>query len=145
MLYADNRDLREEMYRAYSTKASEQGPNAGKWDNTDIIKETLMLRTELAELLGFSSYAERSLATKMADSTDQVIGFLRDLAAKSKPQAERELEDVRTYASEKHGVTDLAAWDLPYYSEKLKQEKYTISDEMLRPYFPRRQSTIRFV
>ena len=136
MLYADNRELREEMYRAYSTKASDQGPNAGKWDNTDIIKETLTLRTELAELLGFASYAERSLATKMADSTDQVIGFLRDLAAKSKPQAEKELEEVRAYAKDKHGVTELAAWDLPYYSEKLKQEKYTISDEMLRPYFP---------
>ncbi|MEM7265252.1 MAG: M3 family metallopeptidase, partial [Pseudomonadota bacterium] len=107
MLYADNRELREEMYRAYATKASDQGPNAGKWDNTDIIKETLTLRTELAELLGFSSYAERSLATKMADSTDQVIGFLRDLAAKSKPQAEKELEEVRAYAKDKHGVSEL--------------------------------------
>ena len=136
MLYADNRELREEMYRAYATKASDQGPNAGKWDNTEIIKETLTLRTELAELLGFSSYAERSLATKMADSTEQVIGFLRDLAAKSKSQAEKELEEVRAYAKDKHGVSELAAWDLPYYSEKLKQEKYTISDEMLRPYFP---------
>jgi oligopeptidase A len=136
MLYADNRALREEMYRAYATKASEQGPNAGKWDNTDIIKETLELRTELAELLGFETYAERSLATKMAESSDQVVGFLRDLASRSKPQAERELEEVRAYAKETHGVTELAAWDLPYYSEKLKQEKYTISDEMLRPYFP---------
>jgi len=136
MLYADNRELREEMYRAYATKASEQGPNGGKWDNTNIIKETLALRTELAELLGFSTYAERSLATKMADSTKQVITFLRDLASRSKPQAEKELEEVRAYASEMHGVSELAAWDLPYYSEKLKQEKYTISDEMLRPYFP---------
>ena len=136
MLYADNRELREEMYRAYATKASEQGPNGGKWDNTNIIRETLALRTELAELLGFSTYAERSLATKMADSTKQVITFLRDLASRSKPQAEKELEEVRAYASETHGVSELAAWDLPYYSEKLKQEKYTISDEMLRPYFP---------
>lgn len=136
MLYADNRDLREEMYRAYATKASEQGPNAGKWDNTDIIKETLVLRTELAELLGFDTYAERSLATKMADSTEQVVGFLRDLASRSKPQAERELKEVEAYAKDKHGVSELAAWDIPYYSEKLKQEKYTISDEMLRPYFP---------
>ena len=136
MLYADNRELREEMYRAYATKASDQGPNAGKWDNTDIIKQTLALRSELAELLGFSSYAERSLATKMADSTEQVIGFLRDLAAKSKPQAQRELEEVTAYARDTHGVNELQAWDLPYYSEKLKQEKYTISDEMLRPYFP---------
>ena len=136
MLYADNRELREEMYRAYATKASDQGPNAGQWDNTDIIKETLALRSELAELLGFSSYAERSLATKMAESTEQVIGFLRDLAAKSKPQAKKELEEVKAYARDTHGVDELKAWDLPYYSEKLKQEKYTISDEMLRPYFP---------
>ncbi|MGK0502895.1 MAG: oligopeptidase A [Alteromonadaceae bacterium] len=136
MLYADNAALREEMYRAYATKASDQGPNAGKWDNTNIIQQTLALRSEIAQLLGFSSYSERSLATKMAESTDQVTGFLRDLAAKSKPQAEKELEEVRAYAKDTHGVTDLNAWDLPYYSEKLKQEKYTISDEMLRPYFP---------
>ena len=136
MLYADNAELREEMYRAYATKASDQGPNAGKWDNTDIIQQTLALRSEIAQLLGFGSYSERSLATKMAESTDQVTGFLRDLAAKSKPQAERELEEVRAYAKDTHGVTELNAWDLPYYSEKLKQEKYTISDEMLRPYFP---------
>ena len=136
MLYADNAELREEMYRAYATKASDQGPNAGKWDNTEIIQQTLALRSEIAQLLGFGSYSERSLATKMADSTGQVTGFLRDLAAKSKPQAEKELEEVRAYAKDTHGVTELNAWDLPYYSEKLKQEKYTISDEMLRPYFP---------
>ncbi|WOI38022.1 oligopeptidase A [Alteromonas sp. CI.11.F.A3] len=136
MLYADNAELREEMYRAYATKASDQGPNAGKWDNTEIIQQTLALRSEIAQLLGFGSYSERSLATKMAESTDQVTGFLRDLAAKSKPQAEKELEEVRAYAKDTHGVTELNAWDLPYYSEKLKQEKYTISDEMLRPYFP---------
>jgi oligopeptidase A len=136
MLYADNRELREEMYRAYATKASEQGPNGGKWDNTDIIQQILALRTELAHLLGFDNYAQRSLATKMAESTEQVESFLQDLAAKSKPQAEKELQEVRDYAEQTHSVTDLQAWDLPYYSEKLKQEKYTISDEMLRPYFP---------
>ena len=136
MLYADNRELREEMYRAYTTRASDQGPNAGQWDNTPVIQEILALRTEGAQLLGFNSYAERSLATKMANSTDQVIGFIRDLAEKAVPQARQELQDVRDYASNTHGVTELNAWDIPYYSEKLKQEKYTISDEMLRPYFP---------
>ena len=136
MLYADKRELREEMYRAYSTRASEQGPNAGKWDNTDIIQEILALRTEMAKLLGFDSYAESSLATKMAESPQQVIDFLRDLAAKSKPQAQQDLDEVKQFASEKHNVSELKAWDVPYYSEKLKQEKYTISDEMLRPYFP---------
>ncbi|MEQ5806492.1 oligopeptidase A [Alteromonas sp. NFXS44] len=136
MMYADNAALREEMYRAYTTRASEQGPNGGQWDNTAIIQETLSLRTEIAKLLGFSSYAERSLATKMAQSTDQVKGFLEDLAAKSRPQAQEELEEVKAFAESGFGITSLNAWDLPYYSEKLKQEKYTISDEMLRPYFP---------
>ena len=136
MLYADNRALREEMYRAYATRASDQGPNAGEWDNTEIINETLALRSEIASLLGFASYAERSLATKMANSTSQVVGFLRDLAAKSKPQAEKELAEVRAYAAEKHQMDELEAWDVPYYSEKLKQERYSISDEILRPYFP---------
>ena len=136
MLYADNRELREEMYRAYSTRASDQGPQAGKWDNSGVINETLALRTELAKLLDFDSYAELSLATKMAESPKQVIEFLRDLADKSKPQAQRDLDEVFNYASDKHGMDDLQAWDIPYYSEKLKQEKYTISDEMLRPYFP---------
>jgi oligopeptidase A len=136
MLYADNRALREEMYRAYATRASDQGPNAGEWDNTAIINETLALRSEIASLLGFASYAERSLATKMANSTSQVVGFLRDLAAKSKPQAEKELAEVRAYAAEKHQMDELEAWDVPYYSEKLKQERYSISDEILRPYFP---------
>ncbi|MDO6475884.1 oligopeptidase A [Alteromonas sp. 1_MG-2023] len=136
MMYADNAALREEMYRAYTTRASEQGPNGGQWDNTAIIQETLSLRTEIAKLLGFSSYAERSLATKMAQSTDQVTGFLEDLAAKSRPQAQEELEEVKAFAESGFGITSLNAWDLPYYSEKLKQEKYTISDEMLRPYFP---------
>ena len=129
MLYADNRALREEMYRAYATRASEQGPNAGKWDNNPIIQETLALRTELASLLGFANYAERSIATKMASTTEQVVGFLRDLAAKSKPQAERELAEVRAFAAEKHGMDEMEAWDVPYYSEKLKQDRYSISDE----------------
>ncbi len=136
MMYADNAALREEMYRAYTTRASEQGPNGGQFDNTDIIQETLALRTEIAKMLDFSSYSERSIATKMAQSTEQVVGFLEDLAAKSRPQAQQELEEVKTFAEERFGVTELNAWDLPYYSEKLKQEKYTISDEMLRPYFP---------
>jgi oligopeptidase A len=136
MLYADNRELREEMYRAYATRASDLGPNAGKWDNSPIIKETLKLRTELAKLLGFDSYAERSLATKMANSTDQVVTFLQDLATKSKPQAQRDLDEVLSFANDVHGVAQLEAWDISYYSEKLKQQKYAISDEILRPYFP---------
>ncbi|WP_218354492.1 oligopeptidase A [Alteromonas lipotrueiana] len=136
MLYADNRALREQMYRAFATRASDQGPNAGKWDNTAIIQEILALRTESAKMLGFNNYAESSLATKMASSTEQVTGFLEDLATRSLPQAQADLDEVKQYAAQQHQVEALEAWDVPYYSEKLKQEKYTISDEMLRPYFP---------
>ena len=136
MTYADNRELREEFYTAFVTRASDQGPNAGEFDNSAIMSEELALRHELAELLGFSSYADMSLATKMAETPEQVFSFLEDLAAKSKPQAEQELAELTAYAKDKHGVTELAAWDYAYYGEKLKQEKYAISDEVLRPYFP---------
>ncbi|WP_018984702.1 oligopeptidase A [Salinimonas chungwhensis] len=135
MLYAQNSALREEMYRAFATRASAEGPNGGKWDNTEIINEILALRTEASKMLGFDNYAERSLATKMANSTEQVVGFIRDLADKSLPQAREDLAEVEAFASEQ-GVDTLNAWDIPYYSEQLKQKKYTISDEMLRPYFP---------
>ncbi|WP_217875038.1 oligopeptidase A [Pseudoalteromonas shioyasakiensis] len=136
MTYADNRELREEFYTAFVTRASDQGPNAGEFDNSAIMSEELALRHELAELLGFNSYADMSLATKMAETPEQVFSFLEDLAAKSKPQAEQELAELTAYAKDKHGVTELAAWDYAYYGEKLKQEKYAISDEVLRPYFP---------
>ncbi|WJG09108.1 oligopeptidase A [Aliiglaciecola sp. LCG003] len=139
MTYADNRDLREEMYVAYSTRASEQGPDAGKFDNSELIDETLKLRHEIANLLDFPNYAQRSLATKMAESTEQVTGFLTDLASRSKPQAQQDLEDIRTFAQQTFSVTELSAWDLAYYSEKLKEQKYAISDEQLRPYFPEQQ------
>ncbi|MFB2865934.1 oligopeptidase A [Aeromonas sp. MdU4] len=136
MMYADNRELRAEMYQAFTTRASDQGPNAGKWDNSAIMSELLTLRSELAQLLGFANYAELSLATKMADKTEQVVSFLTDLAAKSLPQGKTELEEIRTFATEQYGQSELAAWDLAYYAEKLKQHKFSISDEQLRPYFP---------
>ncbi|MGE6224582.1 oligopeptidase A [Aeromonas media] len=136
MMYADNCALRAELYEAFTTRASDQGPNAGKWDNSAIMSELLTLRRELAQLLGFANYAELSLATKMADKTEQVVSFLTDLAAKSLPQGKAELEEIRTFAAEQHGQSELAAWDLAYYAEKLKQHKFSISDEQLRPYFP---------
>ncbi|MFM5361812.1 oligopeptidase A [Aeromonas veronii] len=136
MMYADNRELRAEMYEAFTTRASDQGPNAGKWDNSAIMSELLTLRRELAQLLGFANYAELSLATKMADKTEQVVSFLTDLAAKSLPQGKAELEEIRAFAAEQHSQSELAAWDLAYYAEKLKQHKFSISDEQLRPYFP---------
>jgi oligopeptidase A len=136
MMYADDRNLREEMYRAYTSRASEIGPNGGKWDNTPIIDETLALRQEVAKLMDYANYAERSLATKMADTTSQVKGFLTDLGRRSKPQAEKDLAELRSFAEQVYGANDLQAWDLAYYSEKLKEQKYAISDEVLRPYFP---------
>ena len=136
MTYCDNQALREEMYRAYSTRASDQGPNAGKWDNGPIIAEELALRHELAQLLGFDSYAHKSLATKMAQSPSQVIDFLTDLAQRARPQAEKELERLRAFAKHEHGIDELQPWDLTYYGEKQKQHLYAISDEQLRPYFP---------
>ncbi len=136
MMYADSRALRAELYEAFTTRASDQGPNAGKWDNSAIMTELLALRRELAQLLGFANYAELSLATKMADKPEQVVNFLTDLAAKSLPQGKAELEEIRAFAAEQHGQSELAAWDLAYYAEKLKQHKFSISDEQLRPYFP---------
>ncbi|AJI95533.1 peptidase M3 family protein [Yersinia ruckeri] len=136
MTYADNAALREEMYRAFATRASDQGPNAGKWDNSEIMAEILTLRHELAQLLGFASYADHSLATKMAEEPQQVLNFLTDLAKRARPQAEEELAQLRAFAEEHFGVSELAAWDIPYYSEKQKQHLFSISDEQLRPYFP---------
>jgi len=135
MTYADDRALREEVYTAYSTRASEQGPNAGQFDNTEVITQTLSLRQELAELLGYANYSELSLATKMAESTEQVMTFLNDLAARSKPFAERDLVELRQYAAEQC-CTDVQSWDLGYYSEKLREQRYSISEETIRQYFP---------
>lgn len=136
MTYCDNQALREKMYRAYVTRASEIGPNGGEYDNSPIMAELLSLRHELANLLGFDNFAEKSLSTKMANSTDEVLGFLEDLAVKSKAQGQQDLSEVQAFAAEKFQQNNLQAWDLPYYSEKLKQERYAISDEELRPYFP---------
>ncbi|WP_067515817.1 oligopeptidase A [Endozoicomonas ascidiicola] len=140
MTYCDNRELRKEVYTAFSTRASDQGPSAGQFDNTDNIKQILKLRYELAKLLGFSGYAEYSLATKMAESPEKVIEFLEDLAAKSKPQAEKELAELKAFAKAEFGTDDLQAWDIGYYGEKLRQQRYAISQEELRPWFPAEKS-----
>ncbi|WP_373818825.1 oligopeptidase A [Glaesserella sp.] len=136
MTYCENRDLREQMYQAYNTRASDQGVNAGKWDNSAIMAEQLELRLELAQLLGFNTYADYSLATKMAENPQQVIDFLEDLANRSKAQGEKELAELRVFAEKTFGMTDLQPWDIAFYSEKQKQALYAINDEALRPYFP---------
>ena len=136
MSYADDRDFREEMYTAFATKASDQGPNAGEWDNTQIMADILKLRHELAELIGFKNHAERSLATKMAQSPEQVLDFLTDLAARSRPIAEKEFEELKAFTQETAGMTELEAWDVTYFAEKLRQQRYSISQEELKPYFP---------
>ncbi len=134
MSYCENRELREEMYRAYVTRASELS-NDGRFDNSAILAEILALRHELAQLLGFDTYAERSLATKMAQNPQEVLDFLYDLAAKAKPQAEREYQELQDFAKEQ-GASTLEPWDVSFYSEKLKQARYAVSQEDLRPYFP---------
>ncbi len=134
--YAGNRELRKEIYIAYMTKASDQGPNAGEFDNSDIMVETLQLRQELAGLLGYANYGERSLVTKMANSVDEVVEFLEDLAVKSKPFAKKELATLAEYAGQTHGIDSLEAWDFAFVSELYRQEHFELSDEKLREYFP---------
>lgn len=136
MTYCDNHDLRREFYEAYNTRASDQGPFAGQYDNNPLMQEILALRHELAQLLGFRNYAERSIATKMTESTDQVLEFLHDLAKKAHPAAQKEFDELQQFARARFGVKKIEAWDVSYYSEKLKQERYDISQEALRPWFP---------
>lgn len=136
LTYCDNQALRQELYQAYATRASDQGPNAGQWDNSPLIAEILALRYELAQLLGFATYADKSLATKMAENPQQVLEFLNNLANRARPQGEKELAELRAFAREQCGVDTLEVWDIAYYSEKQKQHLFAISDEALRPYFP---------
>jgi len=135
MTYANDRALREEVYTAYCTRASDQGPNAGQNDNGPVMEQILDLRQELARLLGFAHYAELSLASKMAESTDQVLGFLRNLAQRSKPFAAQDLAELSAFAAEQ-GLAELQSWDVGYYSEKLRQQRYSISQEQVRAWFP---------
>ena len=136
MSHARDRELRREMYTAYVTRASDEGPHAGRWDNLPLMERILALRHEEARLLGYANYAERSLATKMASDTRQVLTFLEGLAARALPHARRELDELRDFARQCDGLEDLEAWDVSYYSEKLRQHRYALSQEELRPYFP---------
>ena len=135
MSHCKNAELRKEMYVAWTTKASDQGPHAGQFDNAAIMDEILKLRHEQAQLLGFANFGEESLATKMARDVNEVIRFLEDLARRAKPQAERELAELRAFAAEQ-GADQLEPWDIGFWSERLREARYSISEEELRPWFP---------
>lgn len=136
LTYADDRALRAEVYQAYNTRASDQGPHAGAHDNSARIDRILALRHETAALLGFASSAKLSLEDKMAGSPDKVLSFLRDLAAKARPVAQRELQTLRDFAADNLGIADLQPWDVGYASEKLREARYAFSEEDIKPYFP---------
>jgi oligopeptidase A len=131
MTHAENSTLRREFYEAWVTRASDQGPLAGRWNNTELMSQILAARHELAAVVGFSSYAEYSLATKMASSVGEVRQFLEQLATRSKPVAQQELAVIEKFAGH-----ELNAWDVGFYSERLKRERFSLSEEALRPYFP---------
>ena len=131
--YGENRALRETLYRAYATRASEFSKT--EWDNTHLISDILKLKKEEAQTLGFNNYAELSLATKMADSPKQVTEFLDTLAKRAKPYAERDMQELIAYAK-KLGIEDMQSWDVGYISEKLREDKYAFSDQEVKQYFP---------
>lgn len=133
MQYADDRALRETVYHAFATRAAEF--DGAKFDNTPLIKEILQLRQEESSLLGFANYAEASLATKMADTPKEVIAFLRDLASRAKPYAQKDMTALRAFAKETLGIDDLQPWDQAYASEKLRQARYSYSDQEVKQYF----------
>ncbi len=137
MQFGCHAPLRERLYRAYVTRASDQSEGeAAKFDNTAIIRELLALRQEEAQLLGYANFGEVSLVPKMAESPQQVVDFLRTLADKAKPFAERDLNDLRAYAADKLQMADPQAWDLAYVSEHLKEARYAFSEQEVKQYFP---------
>ena len=137
--FADKRELREQIYRANATKASEMGvvfSEVEKWDNTGNIAQLLRLRDEEAKLLDFTSFAHVSLEPKMAESPEHVIAFLEDLARRARPYAEKDLEELRTFAKDELGIADMQAWDVAYASEKLREKRYAFSAQEVKQYFP---------
>jgi oligopeptidase A len=136
MRYLSDRNIRQNLYEAYVTRASECGPHAGKWDNTFIMEEIISIRHEIAKLVGFDNYAVYSLATKMAKSSERVLNFLEDLLTKSLPVAQQEYDTLRKFAEAKDGLPKLEPWDVAYYSEQLQKELFHFTQEDLRPYFP---------
>ena len=136
MQFAARSDLREKLYRAYVTRASDQAEgDARKFDNTALIREILVLRREEAQLLGYANFGEVSVVPKMAQSPAQVTGFLRDLAHRARPYAEKDVADLRAFAAQHLGLADPQAWDWPYISEKLKEARYAFSEQEVKAYF----------
>ena len=137
MQFAQSSALRQKLYTAYNTRASEQAQGDGtQYDNSAVMTEILALRHEEAQLLGYANFAEVSLVPKMADSPAQVLAFLRDLASKARPFAERDVADLRAFASEQLQMPDPQPWDWPYISEKLKEARYAFSEQEVKQYFP---------
>jgi oligopeptidase A len=134
MQYADSRSLREKMYHASSTRASEFGNP--EWDNAPLIAKIVPLRRELAQLLGYNDYAEVSLVPKMAESSSQVLAFLEDLASRARPFAERDVQELKEFSRNELNIPDLQAWDIAYASEKLRLKRYSFSDQEVKQYFP---------
>ena len=137
--YADSRELRQEIYTANVTRASDLGPQAGQFDNQQIMNTILEKRLEVAHLLGFENYAEESLAVKMAKSPEEVLAFLNKLQTAALPKAKQDIEQLKEFAKQHFNIEALQPWDLAYISEKLRQASYAISQEELRPYFPEYQ------
>ncbi len=135
MTFADDRALREEVYTAFTTRASDQGPNPG-WDNAEVIEKIVELRLEKARLLGFDNYAQYSVASKMVESPEQVIGFIDELADKASPQAQKDFAQLTEYAKTHHNIDPVQPWDTGYLSNKLKKQLFDFSEEDLKPYFP---------
>lgn len=136
MTFCENRSLRERVYRASSTRASDQGPNAGQFDNGERIARLLSLRREGSNLLGFPDHVARSLSTKVAESGDQVLAFLRDLAARARPFAEAEVAEVRRFAADDLGISDFRPWDMMFVSNRVRMARYAVDEQEIRAYFP---------
>lgn len=134
--FLEDRKLRQTLYEAYTTRASDQGPEASKWDNTKVMEDILQTRHDIAQLVGFEHYADLSLATKMAGSVNDVLNFLQDLLQRSKAMAHKEYEEIADLAFKLDGLKNIEVWDLSYYSEKLSESKFKFTQEDLRPYFP---------
>ncbi|MDO8313581.1 MAG: M3 family metallopeptidase, partial [Sideroxyarcus sp.] len=134
MQFADNRELREKLYRAYATRASEFGKSC--WDNTQLMDEIVALRAEEARLLGFANYGELSLEAKMAETPQQVVDFMRELAQRARPFAEKDLAELREFSKSKLGLNNLHSWDIAYASEKLREQRYAFSEQEVKQYFP---------